>query len=216
VLFCLDVRAEYVPEERTNINKYRLGGQIIYSSQAARRHLENADAHLGRSQDGTVRGQVAGLARGMVSITLAKLALNISIASLGRGHHVACKDMEELLEAEDTIRTAAKNLTRYLQVAETFNGSEVVIEYQNGEEQVHIAQNAIPLLEYTAPPDEALPAIPSNDEPFAAQLWAWWLRIEGRALVFATKKSWPVTATEVRIGAILAAAFGLLLLYEIL
>jgi hypothetical protein len=52
------------------------------------------------------------------------------------------------LEAEDTVRNACKNVTRYLQIADSFNGSEVVIEYVNGEEQVHITQNAPPLIEY--------------------------------------------------------------------
>ncbi|HEY2032897.1 MAG TPA: hypothetical protein VGH02_04355 [Rhizomicrobium sp.] len=30
VLFCLDIRADYSPEERTNINRYAIGGEVIY------------------------------------------------------------------------------------------------------------------------------------------------------------------------------------------
>jgi len=148
VLFCLDVRADYAPDERDNIQKYKLGGQMIYNSQAARRHLENADTQIDRTQVGSVGNRFAGLAKGALSLALAKMHLNISIASLGRGHHIECKDLEELLEAEDTVRNACKNLTRFLQVAETFDGSELVIEYLNGEEQVHVTQHAPPLLEY--------------------------------------------------------------------
>lgn len=141
VVFCLDVRADYTEDERRNINKYKLGGQVIYNSQAARKHLERAGAHLGRTQNrGDLKDQFGGLAHGAFSMALAKMSLNISIASLGRGHHIECKDLDELLEAEDTVREACKNVTRYLQVAETFNGSEVVVEYENGEEKVHIAQ----------------------------------------------------------------------------
>jgi hypothetical protein len=148
ILFCLDVRADYTPDERSNINRYKLGGQIIYSSRAAQKHSEAAGAHLERTQEGTAGNRLIGLARGAASMALAKMQLNISIASLGRGHHIECKDLEELLESEDTIRTACKNVTRYLQVADTFDGSEVVVEYVNGEEKVHIAQNARPLLEH--------------------------------------------------------------------
>jgi hypothetical protein len=149
VLFCLDVRAEYAAEERANINRYKLGPQIIYSSRAAQRHLDAAGTHFDRGQEGSTANRMIGLVRGAASVALARMQLNISIASLGRGHHIECKDMEELLESEDTIRGACKNLTRYLDVAATFDGSEVVVEYVNGEEKVHIAAHAPPLLEYT-------------------------------------------------------------------
>ena len=132
VFFCLDVRGDYSPEERDNIRKYRLGSQVIYNSRAARRHLENADAHLDRTQVGTVGNRAAGLARGALSAAMAKMSLNISIDSLGRGHHIECKDLEELLEGEDTVRTACKNVTRYLEIADTFNGGETVIDYDKG------------------------------------------------------------------------------------
>jgi len=150
VFFCLDVRADYSAEERSNIQKYKLGSQVIYNSQTARKHLEHANAHLDRTQTGSARERASGLARGALSMAMAKMSLNISIASLGRGHHIECKDLEELLEGEDTVRTACKNVTRYLEVAATFDGSETVIEYEKGEEKVHIAQAAPPLLTYAS------------------------------------------------------------------
>jgi len=155
VFFCLDVRADYTPEEKSNINKYRLGPQVIYNSRAAQKHLEAAGAHLDRTQEGPTGNRMMGLVRGATSLAMANMQLSISIASLGRGHHVECKDLEELLESEDTIRTACKNLTRYLEVASTFDGSELVVEYVNGEEKVHVAQDAPPLLEYGGDPDPA-------------------------------------------------------------
>lgn len=126
VIFCLDVRADYSPEEQDNVRKYRLGSQVIYNSQAARRHLDHAGAQLDRTKSGSVGERMSGLARGVFSTALAKMSLNISIASLGRGHHIECKDLEELLEAEETVRTACKNVTRYLEAATTFDGSETV------------------------------------------------------------------------------------------
>jgi hypothetical protein len=157
VFFCLDVRADYSPDEKTNINKYKLGGEVIYNSQAARKHFDRASAHLDRVDSYSLKEKAAGLARGAFSMAMAKMSLNISIASLGRGQHIECKDLAELLEAEDTVRTACKNVTRYLDAAATFNGSETVIEYDKGEEIVHIAQAATPLLTYSStesPPSE--------------------------------------------------------------
>ena len=151
VFFALDVRADYSPEEQGNIRKYKLGSQVIYNSRAAQKHLDNVGAQLGRTHTGGVGETAAGLARGALSLAMAKMSLNISIDSLGRGHHIECKDLEELLETEDTVRTACKNVTRFLEVAETFNGSETVIEYEKGEEKIHITQAAPPLLAYAAP-----------------------------------------------------------------
>jgi hypothetical protein len=149
-LFCVDIRADYSMDERVNINRYALGGQTIYNSQNARKHLERAGAHLDRTQSGSVGESVGGLARGALSLAMAKMSLNITIASLGRGHHIECKELPEMLEAEETVRNACKNLTRYLDAAATFDGSEMVVEYLNGEERMHIMQNAPPLLEYAA------------------------------------------------------------------
>ena len=158
VFFCLDVRGDYSPEERGNIAKYKLGPQAIYNSRTAQKHLDNAGTQLERSKQGGNRELWAGLARGAVSLAMAKMALNITIASLGKGHHIECKDLEELLEAEDTVRTACKNVTRYLEIADTFNGSETVIEYEKGEEKVHVTQGATPLLTY--PPPNPVPLRP--------------------------------------------------------
>ena len=155
VFFCLDVRGDYSPEERGNISKYKLGSQAIYNSRAAQKHLDNAGSQLDRTQTGSTGERFAGLARGAVSLAMAKMALNITIASLGKGHHIECKDLEELLEAEDTVRTACKNVTRYLEIADTFNGSETVIEYEKGEEKVHITQGATPLLTYSSAKSES-------------------------------------------------------------
>src|SRR5690242_18774553 len=79
VHFCLDVRAEYTSDERSNINRYRIGPQIIYNSQAAKRHLDNMNAHIDRTQVGGLGNRAAGLARGLTSLALAKMQLNISI-----------------------------------------------------------------------------------------------------------------------------------------
>jgi hypothetical protein len=167
VYFCLDVRADYTPEERENISKYRLGSEVIYNSQAARKHLETAGTHLDRTQVGGVGERAAGLARGAFSLAMAKMSLNISIASLGRGHHIECKDLAELLEAEEIVRNACKSVTQFLETAATFNGSEVVIEYDKGEERVHITQSAPPLLSYDASDSSANPGGQIIDQPGA-------------------------------------------------
>lgn len=201
VYFCLDVRADYSPEEQDNIQRYRLGSQGIYNSRAAKKHLDAMDAQLSRVDSMSAKEQFAGLARGAVSLVLAKMNLNITIASLGKGHHVECKDLEELLETEDTVRTACKSVTRYLEVADTFNGSEVVIEYEKGEERVHTTQGAVPLITASvldttstiasADSDRSVgtlyqPAAQDDAEeaPFMANLRKFWNSEQGRKIVY--------------------------------
>lgn len=120
VLFALDVRAEYAPEEKGNINKYGLGGEVIYNSQAAKAHLDRAGQQLDAGG--------MGLLKGVGSMILAGMNLNVTIASLAKGHHIECKDLNELIEAENALRDACKNLKTFLEVAATFDGREVVID----------------------------------------------------------------------------------------
>ena len=120
VIFTLDIRAEYAAEEKASINKYNLGGEVIYNSEASK-------AHLNRMQQQADAGGL-GLLRGVGSLILAGMNLNVTIASLARGHHIECKDLGELIEAENALREACKNLKGYLDVAATFDGREVVID----------------------------------------------------------------------------------------
>jgi hypothetical protein len=141
VLFCLDVRADYSAEEAANIAKYKLGREVIYSSQAAARHIENARGQLAQGQSGSFRESAAGLAKGVASIALSKLHLTITIASLGKGQHIECKDLRELREAEETVLQACRELRDYLNVAASFNGSVVLVDFTDGE-KVHVADGA--------------------------------------------------------------------------
>jgi len=120
VVFCADIRAEYTADERANINKYSLGGEIIYNSRAAAEHLDRME----RQVDGSAKG----LLKGLGSLVLAKMNLNITIASLQQGQHIECKDLGELLECEEAIMTACKNLKGFLEAAATFDGREIVVD----------------------------------------------------------------------------------------
>jgi len=220
VFFCLDVRADYSPEEKHNIRRYALGGQLVYSSHAARKHSANADAHLERTQSGTAGERWAGLARGTLSHILSRLSLNISIASLGRGHHIECRDLQEMLDAEDLVRGACKNVTKYLEVASSFDGSETVIEYDKGEERIHIAQHAPPLLDYEPNAEGVFEARKrARLGPEAVLMFAigrtigrWWRRGETAVIAFLKTQGVNASPRAYRIGvAVLAAGLAALM-----
>lgn len=136
VIFCLDARAELAAEERANVLRYRLGNQTLYSSETAKRHADKASASLDQTERGTQAQQWGGLAKGLAYAALSKLSLNISIDSLQRGHHIECKDLNEVIATESALFTACENLRDYLATAATFDGRESVIDFSNDEPKI--------------------------------------------------------------------------------
>ena len=126
VMFMLDARLDLTAEEAANVKKYKLGEQVTYNSAASRKHLEGAAEAAVRETAGSFVSQLARTA-------MHRLSLNITIDGLTKGQHVECKDIDELLAAENAIRQAAQTTHTYLELARTFDGKEEV--YENGTER---------------------------------------------------------------------------------
>lgn len=137
VVFCLDARVEFTPEERARLVKYKLHKQVIYNSEAAQKHLMNAGM-------AAATGSIVGGLKSLGSVAFAAMNLNISIETLEKGQHVECKSMDELLQAENAILTACENLKAYLDTAMTFDGREVLFDFAGGapEAVAHAAPQA--------------------------------------------------------------------------
>jgi hypothetical protein len=118
VLFCLDARVDLSNEERGNVDRYRLGGQVLYNSAAT-------EANLAKAAAGFAGG---GLLKGAVGLALSRLTLSITVDSLTRGHHIECKELDELLGAEEAIKSAVETIKTYIDMASTFDGREIVID----------------------------------------------------------------------------------------
>jgi len=125
VFFALDVQVDYSRAEQENISKYKLGKQIVYNSKAAQKHFDKASA----ANDGTVTGGLKGIA----SSLMARMHLVVTIDSLGNGQHIECQDLAEMIEAEDSIMDACKNLRGFLIVAASFDGSTTLIDFDEGD-----------------------------------------------------------------------------------
>lgn len=149
MLFCLDARVAFTEQERACITRYKLGSQVIYNSEASKRLLDKA----GAQSDGSMVGGMKSLA----TLALAAMKLNISIASLERGQHIECKDLAELRAAEDAIVEACQNLREYLDTAATFDGREILLEFNAGQTQV-VAQSTTPAPMLVKAPPQGTPA----------------------------------------------------------
>lgn len=122
VIFCLDARVDFTPEELSNLRRYKLEKEVVYNSEASKRHLANVQAN-------TAQGTMTGALKGAASLAFAVMNLNITVAGLQQGQHIECKSMEELLGAEDAVISACQQLRAYLDAAATFDGRESVIEF---------------------------------------------------------------------------------------
>ena len=119
-VFSLDFKADVSKEERTLIDRYKLGKTIVYSSEAFQKNVSTAAA--------ASQGQV-GFLKGMTSLASALLFnLKISVNDLVDGHHIEMKDLNEMLSAEDQIVQACNNLKAHLAAAKTFDGREDTVE----------------------------------------------------------------------------------------
>jgi hypothetical protein len=115
VVFVLHARADLSEEEKHNVEKYKLGDQVIYNSEASRKHLDAGAA------TSNVAGKLARLA-------MAKMSLNITINSLMNGHEITCSTLEEAAEAQDAIKKACEAMQYYIAFASTFDGRQEVVE----------------------------------------------------------------------------------------
>jgi len=156
VIFCLDARVEFTREEQHSVTRYKLANQVIYNSEASKRLLDKSAAQ----QDGSTLGSLKSLA----TLAMVGLKLNISIASLQRGQHVECKSLDELLGAEDAIMTACQNLRGYLDTAASFDGREVLVDFNDNEPKI-IAQAVGPSPQLISP--APLPPAPISPPPAA-------------------------------------------------
>lgn len=100
-------------EEAAAVKKYKLGKEVVYQSpkgQAAVQRLAAGPSFAG------------------ITATIAAKATNqiLTIDNLVQGKEIACKDITEMLAAEEQIREACHGFARILTVARHFGGEEVI------------------------------------------------------------------------------------------
>jgi len=108
VTFTLSVRAELTPDEKSNIDKYQLGGTMLYERT---RLVEGSGSGL--------LGVASRLAHKMTN-------LSVSVYDLVSGKRIDCKDIVEMIAIEEQIKEAAQTFKNVLDAAARFGGEEIV------------------------------------------------------------------------------------------
>ena len=128
IIYHLDVRADIPDEDLDLIRKYKLGKHQVYTSESLKALSSGADAALNAGQalgihnPGGVTSTLKGVGLGIAS----RFAMKITVDDLTQGKSIECKDLLEMLDAEQGVINACENLKTYLQAAESFDGREVV------------------------------------------------------------------------------------------
>jgi hypothetical protein len=140
IAFTLDARIDVSAENRALIEKYKLGDRVIYESANREKYRDKALRNVANTQDqpglfASPGSQVWGLAKTLgrvgaaaINASFSALSLRVTVNSLMSGVHIECKDMNELLDAEDSIRQAGLNLKNEIATATSFSGQEDVID----------------------------------------------------------------------------------------
>ncbi len=164
-IFCIDARVVFTPEEKQRLVKYKLFTQVIYNSEAAKHSLALSEAAMNS-------GTFSGALKGFAHATMAAMKLNISIDSLERGQHVECKSLDELLGAEEAVMIACRNLKGYLDTAATFDGREILVDFESGEPELVASATPQPaiVMQPTPVATGSTASLPPPTPAFAAEV----------------------------------------------
>src|SRR3546814_4552127 len=116
VIFFLDARIEFTREEAYHIDRYKLQGEIIYTSEGARSAADRslaaaADAKAQRialnNVDDFLTTTAGKIGHGLKAAALGAVSafrLTITISSLRCGQHIDCKSLDEIGSASCRAR----------------------------------------------------------------------------------------------------------------
>ncbi|MET0274034.1 MAG: hypothetical protein ABW360_13695 [Phenylobacterium sp.] len=108
IVFSLEVRASLTDEEHEHIRRYKFGEAVLYERKPMNEGGSNEYAKLGHA------------------LAYRFLNLTISVNDLANGKIIECKDILDMLAAEQQVKEAAQNFKSVLAAAARFDGEEVL------------------------------------------------------------------------------------------
>lgn len=117
VSFKLFFIVDLADDERAALRKYGFGKSIVYETPKGAAASESL-----RSASG-----VAGIGRGLAAAWTAKMLSQIlTVNDMVDGKEITCKDIGEMIAAEEQIKDACHSLSRILWVCHHFDGEEII------------------------------------------------------------------------------------------
>jgi hypothetical protein len=107
VTFAITVRAEVSPQEKSHIQKYKLGESLLYS-----------------------RGELVDKGSGLLGLAsraaFHMMNISVTVNDLVNGKRIECKSIMEMMGVQEQIKEAATTFKAVLDAAAHFGGDEVI------------------------------------------------------------------------------------------
>ena len=110
VMFSLGAQVDLTAQEQDYVKKYKLAKEIVYSKERV-----NPELHDYKSGKGIMR-----------NLSAMALNLKISVSDLTGGRTIECKDINEMMDTEKTIKNACQGLRNMLDACSGFEGEEII------------------------------------------------------------------------------------------
>lgn len=110
ITFSLGAQVDLTAQEAEYVKKYKMGKEVIYSKDRV-----NPEMHDYKSGRGIMR-----------NLSAIALNLKITVNDLVNGRTIECKDINEMIDTETTIKTACQGLKNLLDACGGFEGEEII------------------------------------------------------------------------------------------
>jgi hypothetical protein len=110
ITFILNIKTRLTDDEQALVRKYKMGKEVVYEKLPVGAAISNM-------------GSIAGA---LTAITAKALKLVFTVDDLVKGRTIECKDILDMIAAEQQIRDAADGFWGILQASKDFEGEEVV------------------------------------------------------------------------------------------
>ena len=114
VVFSLGAQVDLTAQEQDFVKKYKMGKVVLYSKERVHPDMQRHDSAYESAK---------GLMRNLSALAL---NLKINVNDLVGGRTIECKDISEMMDVEDTIKTACQGLKNLLDACSGFEGEEII------------------------------------------------------------------------------------------
>lgn len=112
--FRINARVDFTPEEKADVDKYKLGYQNVYTSSGAKKWLDKSNA--------------SGFIFGFIYYLVSLFFLRVTIGRLEKGITIESRDLGKIIDVETAFHGACKTIKGYIATARTFNNTEEQID----------------------------------------------------------------------------------------
>ena len=110
VMFSLGAQVDLTAQEAEYVKKYKMGREVIYNKDRI-------------NQKAALPSTVGGLVRDISAMTM---NINLTVDDLVKGRTIECKDIVEMIDAEESVKSACQGMKNLLEACAGFEGEEII------------------------------------------------------------------------------------------